>query len=393
MSRYRLTPSLQQEIVLREHCAHARFVWNLALEQRSWWRPGRGHAPGYCAQAAQLTEARREYCWLRAGSQMVQQQALRDFDQAMRNFFAGTHRRPTWRKAGRDEGFRVVAMKPGQLRRVSRNAGEVWIPKAGWVRFRWSRVVPSTKSYRVTADAAGRWHIAFAAIPAPIPAPGSGDVVGIDRGVVVSAALSTGLMLCVPRLSARRAARLRRLQRKLARARKGSNHRRKVKAAIARLRAGETDARKDWVEKLSTDLARHFDMIRVEDLRVTAMTRSARGTLSVPGRNVRQKAGLNQEILRSGWGLLVHRLQDKAPGRVEQVSPAFTSQRCSACGHIAAESRKSQALFVCVACGYACNADVNAAKNVAAGHAVTARGGDRAAGPVNREPQLLPQSA
>jgi putative transposase len=286
-----------------------------------------------------------------------------------------------------------VAVKPGQLRRVSRNAGEVWIPKAGWVRFRWSRVVPSTKSYRVTADAAGRWHIAFAAIPEPIPAPGSGDVVGIDRGVVVSAALSTGLMLCVPRLSARRAARLRRLQRKLARARKGSNHRRKVKAAIARLRAGETDARKDWVEKLSTDLARHFDMIRVEDLRVTAMTRSARGTLSVPGRNVRQKAGLNQEILRSGWGLLVHRLQDKAPGRVEQVSPAFTSQRCSACGHIAAESRKSQALFVCVACGYACNADVNAAKNVAAGHAVTARGGDRAAGPVNREPQLLPQSA
>jgi putative transposase len=393
MSRYRLTPSLQQEIVLREHCAHARFVWNLALEQRSWWRPGRGHAPGYCAQAAQLTEARREYCWLRAGSQMVQQQALRDFDQAMRNFFAGTHRRPTWRKAGRDEGFRVVAVKPGQLRRVSRNAGEVWIPKAGWVRFRWSRVVPSTKSYRVTADAAGRWHIAFAAIPAPIPAPGSGDVVGIDRGVVVSAALSTGLMLCVPRLSARRAARLRRLQRKLARARKGSTHRRKVKAAIARLRAGETDARKDWVEKLSTDLARHFDMIRVEDLRVTAMTRSARGTLSVPGRNVRQKAGLNREILRSGWGLLVHRLQDKAPGRVEQVSPAFTSQRCSACGHIAAESRKSQALFVCVACGYACNADVNAAKNVAAGHAVTARGGDRAAGPVNREPQLLPQSA
>jgi hypothetical protein len=115
------------------------------------------------------------------------------------------------------------------------------------------------------------------------------------------------------------------------------------------------------------------------------------GNSGCPGRNVAQKSGLNREILRSGWGLLVRRLQDKAPGRVEKISPAFTSQRCSACGHIAAESRKSQALFACVACRYACNADVNAAKNIAAGHAVTARGGGRAAGPVNREPQLLPQ--
>ena len=95
---------------------------------------------------------------------------------------------------------------------------------------------------------------------------------------------------------------------------------------------------------------------------------------------------MNRGILASGWGLLVRRLEDKAPGRVEKVNPAYTSQRCSACGHIAAESRESQALFACVACGYACNADVNAARNIAAGHAVTARGGLRDTGPVNREP-------
>jgi transposase len=100
-------------------------------------------------------------------------------------------------------------------------------------------------------------------------------------------------------------------------------------------------------------------------------------------------AGLNREIMRSGWGLLARRLGEKAPGRVEKVNPAYTSQRCSACGHIAAESRKSQALFACVACSFACNADVNAARNIAAGHAVTARGGDGVTRPVNREPQLL----
>jgi transposase len=108
----------------------------------------------------------------------------------------------------------------------------------------------------------------------------------------------------------------------------------------------------------------------------------------VPGRNVAKKAALNREMRRSGWGLLVERLEDKAPGRVEKVHPAFTSQRCSACGHVDGKSRESQARFKCTACNFACNADVNAARNIAAGHAVTARGGVRRTGPVNREPRL-----
>jgi putative transposase len=396
MSRYRLLPSPAQEEVLRDHCAHARYVWNLAVEQHSHWHPGRTSAPGYLEQCRQLTRARTEHEWLREGSQMVQQQALRDFAQAMAAFFdqenpAG---RPSWRKAGRDEGFRVVAVKPGEVRRLSRHVGEVWVPKVGWVRFRWSRAVPSgVKSYRATMDRAGRWHIAFAVIPEPIPAPGNGEVVGVDRGVAVSAALSTGELLCVPGLTARERRRLLRMERKLARGKRGSNRRGRVRLVIARLKARETDRRKDWAEKASTSLARRFDIVRVENLDVTSMTRSARGTAGAPGRNVRQKSGLNREIMRSSWGLLARRLEDKAPGRVEKINPAFTSQRCSACGHVDAKSRESQARFVCTACGFACNADVNAARNIAAGHAVTVRGGDGVTRPVNREPQLLLQSA
>jgi transposase len=255
MPRYRLLPSPIQEAVLRDHCAHARFVWNLAVEQHAHWHPGRTSAPGYLEQCRQLTQARAEYTWLAAGSQMVQQQALRDRAQAMARFFGGTHGRPSWRKAGRDEGFRIVALKA------------------------------------------------------------------------------------------------------------------------------------------STDIVRRFDLIRVVDLQIKNMTRSAKGTRGDPGRNVRQKAGLNREILRSGWGLLARRLEEKAPGRVEKVNPAFTSQRCSACGHVDRKSRESQASFQCTACSFACHADVNAAKNIAAGHAVTARGGDGAVRPVNREPQLLLQLA
>ena len=394
MGRFRLLPSLEQAAALAEHCRHARFVWNLAAEQQRHWQPGR-RAPGYNEQCAQLTEARAEYDWLKAGSQTVQQQALRDFAQAMRNFFHGTHRRPTWRKAGKHEGFRQVGVKPRHIKRLNRRYGQVWIPKVGWVKFRWTRTIADTvKSYRVTLDRSGRWHIAFAAIPDPIAGPGDGSVVGVDRGVAVSAALSSGELLRAPGLRAGETQRLRRLQRRLARAQRGSHRRARTKLAIARLRARETDRRRDWVEKTSTDLARRFDTIRVEDLKVRAMTRSARGTPECPGTRVAQKRGLNREISRQGWGLLVARLTHKTLGRIEFVPAAYTSQRCSHCGHIAPENRKSQAVFQCVACSAGpCNADVNAARNIAAGRAVTARGDLGTSQSTNREPQLSSPAA
>jgi putative transposase len=343
-----LLPTADQAAVLAEHCRQARYVWNLAVEQQQHWRPGR-RAPGYNEQCAQLTAARAEYAWLAAGSQTVQQQALRDVAQAMRNFFGGTHRRPAWRKTGAHEGFRQVAVKPHHIKQLNRRFGRVWVPKVGWVRFRCTRPVPDgVKSYRVTCDRIGRWHLAFAAVP----------------------------------------------EQRLARAQRGSNRRARTKLAIAKLKAKEAARRKDWAEKLSTDIARRFDTIRIEALDVRAMTRSARGTIERPGHRVAQKRGLNRGISRSGWGLLATRLQHKAHRRVEQIPAAYTSQRCSVCEHVAPGNRKSQAVFECEACTAGpCNADVNAARNIAAGRAVTARGDLGISRSANREPQLSSPAA
>jgi putative transposase len=185
MSRFRLLPTPEQEQAVVAHCRDARFVWSLAVEQQRYWQPGR-KARGYVEQCAQLTAARAEYGWLRAGSQTVQQQALRDFVQAMRNFFAGTHRRPAWRKAGVHEGFRQVGMKRHHVERLNHHFGRVWVPKVGWLRFRLSRPVPEgVKSYRVTRDRAGRWHVSFAHVPDPITGPGDCSVVGNRKSQAV----------------------------------------------------------------------------------------------------------------------------------------------------------------------------------------------------------------
>jgi putative transposase len=290
MARYRIYPTATQETVLLEHCAHARYVWNLAWNLHQFGqletygkasrrvdRDGREYIylkrrpvsplPGYVEQARMLTDARAEYAWLAAGSVVIQQQALRDFDQAMRNFYAGTHGRPRRRKRYEDEGFRIVSVASQDVRHLNRRWGQVRVPKVGWVRFRWSRTAPGSKSYRVTLDRSGRWHVAFAARPDPVPAPGTGEAVGVDRGVVITAALSTGEKLHCPGLTGRERARLRKAERRKARAPKGSLEQQAERARIARLRAREADRRKDWCEKTSTGLARRFDLIRFEDLR------------------------------------------------------------------------------------------------------------------------------
>lgn len=108
-------------------------------------------------------------------------------------------------------------------------------------------------------------------------------------------------------------------------------------------------------------------LIAIEDLSVKAMTASAAGTVDKPGKNIRQKAGLNRTILRNGWSMARQMLEYKAAWSgvmLVAVPAAYTSQECSDCGHTAAANRKSQSLFLCVACGHAENADRNAAKNI-----------------------------
>jgi putative transposase len=97
------------------------------------------------------------------------------------------------------------------------------------------------------------------------------------------------------------------------------------------------------------------------------MSRSAKGTVEAPGKRVRQKAGLNRGILDQAWGEFARQLEYKAQavgGAVVYVNPAYSSQGCNVCGHVDKANRKTQASFLCMACGHAEHADIHAAKNI-----------------------------
>lgn len=372
--RYRAYPAVDQLDGLFMHANHARFVWNLAVEQNSYFRVGGrlSPPPNSPARYRQLAQARADNEWLAAGSSSVQQAALRDFDRAMKAFFSGSHRKPSWRKASRDNGF---CIRDVNVEKLNRRWGRVFVPKVGWLRFRLSRALPTKSGMaRVTLDPAGRWHVSFTAAQTEIKRKSTEGVVGIDRGVATTLALSTGQHYQVPH-SPHADRKARKLAARMSRAQRGSKRRDRTKLALAKVHAQSADRRKNWVEKTTTTLIRDHDVIVLEDLRIKNMVRKPKPKLDpeIPGaflpNQARAKAGLNRSIHRSCWGLFAQRLQDKATVSgvtVVKVNPAYSSVECRACGHTASENRESQAIFRCVKCGHQNHADTNAAESVLA---------------------------
>ena len=152
-------------------------------------------------------------------------------------------------------------------------------------------------------------------------------------------------------------------QRKMARQVRGSNRRKDTKKKLRKVSRQIANVRKNWVHQTTKEISGKCGTVAVENLKVKNMTASAKGTVENPGKNVKQKSGLNRVILDTAFGEVRRNLEYKC-GRLVEVNPAYTSQTCSHCGHVEKENRKTQARFQCVSCGFVSNADTNAATNI-----------------------------
>jgi putative transposase len=323
--RYKLAPTVEQESLFRQFAGVCRLVYNLALEQRSiWWRQYRrntGSALGFVSQCQELTALRTEIDWIAAVPRVCQAQALRDLDQAFANFFAGRADYPGPRKKGMNDAFRFEGRKV-ETRQLNAKWFAVRLPKIGWVKYRHTRPIKGTvKNATVLLDANG-WHISFCCefeheAPANIC-----PSVGIDRGIANTLTLSTGEQLSLPEKIATLERRKRRAQRVLARRKRGSKRRAKALKRVSKLSARMARIRRDWHHRASADISQRFGTVVLEDLKISNMTRSAKGTIEAPGRNVKAKSGLNHSILAQGWGgfadLLDYKLTER--GGTQQSS-------------------------------------------------------------------------
>ena len=404
--RYRAYPNPQQAERLVGWGHSCRAVWNLAVEQRQYLYRHRGVTLRANTQSFELTLARGELPWLADLPAQSAQQVLRQLDRAYDNWWDPRHPAgpPTFKK----RHSRLAIPFPGQavkVRKLNRKWGQVWLPKVGWVRFRLSRPLGGVvRNATISRDGLG-WHISFGVATGARPTRPNGlPGCGVDFGVACSAYVSdeSSPRLLPPTLTAGEQRRLLGLERRMARqVRWAKRHNRgrysrrlrRTIAEIGRLRAQQARRRLDFTHKLTSDLAKSHGWVGIEDLRVRNMTRSAKGTILVPGRGVTAKAGLNRGIIDNARYERRRQLAYKTQrygSQLRLVRPAFTSQTCSACGHRDPESRPGCGrLFACIACGYQAHADHNAARNIeriAAGQAVDSTRSHPPGGEAGTEP-------
>lgn len=390
--KYRLDLTDDQAVQAQEFSDICRSVWNTGLEQRREYRR-RGAWMNYVPQAAELAEAKREFDWLKAAPSHVLQQTLKDLDKACKDH--GTFK-VRWRSKARwSPSFRFPAGNLVTVERLGRKWGRAKLPKLGWVRFRWSRPLGGEIRSAALSRKGAHWFVSFLVedgVKTPERHAMPSTAVGIDRGVKTAAVTSDGDFFDRPFVTAGETVRYKRLQQQLARTKRGSSNRRKTIARLNAVMSRVTDRRGDFCAQTASGLVAKNALVVLEDLKTKNMSKSAAGTVAEPGVNVAQKRGLNRAILDKGWHRLELALTSAARytgSRVIKINPAYTSQRCHACGFVTEGNRESQAVFVCKnpGCGNADHADVNAAKNIkAAGLAVSACGDLGISQSVKQEP-------
>ena len=361
--KFELMPNGEQIHRMNQFCGCARFVSNHALGwQNAQYAQDNNFKFSYTKISKLLPQWKKVFPWLEDCHSQVLQQSLKDLGRVFSNFFEKRSNFPKFKKKGVKESFRFP-----QGCKLEQDNNRLYLPKIGWVRYRNSRnVIGEIKNVTVSKKC-GRFYVSIQTeLEVEIPKH-QGSEIGIDIGIVRFATLSNGEYFEPLNAFKTYKGKLAKLQRQLKNKVKFSKNWQKLQAKIAKLHHKIANCRKDFLHKISSVISKNHAMIYVEDLQVSNMSKSAKGTVEAPGTNVAQKSGLNRAILDQSWAEFRRQLDYKSQwqgGVLVAVQPHNTSRTCPCCGHTDKENRLTQAKFECVECGYRNNADVVGAINI-----------------------------
>ena len=366
--QFKLKPDGAARRKLSRFCGCARFVYNKGL---AWNNERRSSDPNFKISYEKLCEllpewkAAEETKWLAECHSQVLQQSLKDLMRAFSNFFAGRADFPKFHKKFHNED----SIRYPQGFKVDEARRQIFLPCVGWVKYRRSRFIEGKpKNVTVNRKVDG-WYVSVQTereMPDPVH-PKAGDEAGIYMGVVRLYTCSDGTFEKGARCLRDKSEKLAKEQRRLKRMVKFSKNWIKQQQRIARLHKTVADSRRDLLQKAASRLCQNHAVLYREDLKIKNMTASAKGTVEEPGKNVKQKSGLNRAILDQGWGMFFSLLNAKMTefgGLVFTVPPQNTSRTCPVCGCVSKHNRRTQAKFRCTSCGYEGNADAVAAVNI-----------------------------
>jgi len=389
--KYRIYPNNTQIALLNKWSGIYKFVWNACLEQRFQAvfktkekrvsEKGKEfiHVPNYNQQSAELTSFidNSDFQFLTEPPKRSIEEIERNLDTAWDRWWKkstkGVFKKPRFK--GKKDFLSSYVQYQHKTKSPVYAVGEKYyfnFTKLGKIQIVYHRELPSIpKSITITKNKANQWFVVFTCEETYNPFSLTGKSVGIDLGVKnsISYVDSSGKAEIVknPKTFNKYESKLKKLQRKAAKQKKGSGRQKDTFRKIAKVYQQITNVDENKKHNLSINLIKDYDIIKMEDLKVSNMIKSAKGTIEEPGKNVKQKAGLNREISRSGFykfKTMVEYKSKKHNKILELVDPKYTSQTCSKCGYVDKENRTTQASFECLKCGHKEHADVNAARNI-----------------------------
>ena len=380
--KLRMYPTKEQIKLFNQTIGCNRLLNNICLEQRKTY----GHTYfksrkiTHFNQMKELPALKKEFSFFKDVPSQSLQQTILDLNKAFTNFFKNPKhfKFPKFKKKGDKNSFRYPDLKQIKFKGLGKNnmdhiPGDKWnkerikvyLPKIGDVKVIVHReIVGNWKSATITEDG-GQWYICILVEETLPDVYKLGNPLGLDLGVDKPATTSDGEIFYLPRISKEERKKLARLQRTMTRRTKGGKNREKARKKFAKLHAYFARKRKDAAHKMTTKIINSSNIVVKEALLVKNMTASAKGTKEKPGKNVRQKAGLNRTLLDIAFGQIDTMLTYKGIWyctELIKVPAPGTSQTCSECLHREKGNRISQAEFTCLKCGHNENADVNAAK-------------------------------
>jgi putative transposase len=362
--RYRFYPTTEQESLLRRTMGCARLVYNKALAARTeaWYE--RQERIDFVKTSSMLTgwKKQEDLDFLNEVSSVPLQQGLRNLQKAFTNFWAGRAKYPNFKKkhSGGSAEFTKAAFRWRD--------GQVFLAKCTEaLPIRWSRDLPEgcePSTITIKLEASGRWFASLLVDTNIAQLPKSDKQIGLDVGITSLIATSNGDKIANPKHFKQLRKKLKRVQKALSRKQKGSNNRHKARLQVARVHAQITDARKDFLHKLTTQLVRENQTIVVEDLAIKNMVKNHKLALAISD---------------ASWGELIRQLAYKCEwyGRelikIDRWFPS--SKRCGNCGHIVDKLPLNIREWECPKCKTTHDRDLNASKNIlAAGLAVSVCG-------------------
>jgi putative transposase len=377
--KFRLNPTSEQTQKFIEFSGVNRFVWNKALAINLSRLESKQPILWYNEMDfwSKLWKASDEYSFLKTVHSQTIQQTLKNLERAFKDGFDKTQplkRIPKFKRKGQSDSFKYP-----QGFKVEQQSNKVFLPKIGWVSYRNSRQIIGDLKNCTVSRRGKYWYVAVQTeYEAEIQHHQSTSMIGIDLGITRFATLSDGAYIEPLNSFRQLSKKLAFVQKRLSKKVKFSANWKKQKQQVSKIHENIANARLDFLHKTSSDISKNHAMIVVEDLRVKNMSKSAKGDMTRPGKNVKAKSGLNKSILDQGWSMFVTMLEYKqawSGGDMLRVNPQYTSQTCPCCNHVSKENRKSQSAFECTECGFKANADYVGALNILArGHRVLACG-------------------